>query len=347
MNTVIDSDFFITKSWIKNKNTIWLTSQMRLFRNLKTHPFPDKLSPLFLKKLSEMLRNILLNCSTLKESSFHFISDLTLDDKKRLHDYFLMTEEYFSLDAADALVLDQSKRFHALVNVHDHLVLSLIDEKNQLEQAWNKLLKIETQISKQIEFAFSSRFGFLTSNINRCGTALHLETFLHLPALIYSKKLESCLNKIPKHLLKWTSFLSHDQKFLGDIVILSNLQTIGISEENLINVIQSQTLNLVIAEREMRQQLQECLALKDKVSKAYGSLKHAFQLDASEALSLLSLCKLGVELDWIKGLALQDINELIFITKNDLIQLMHHGKEIDTKKLRAHFILKKIKKASI
>lgn len=347
MNTVIDSDFFITKNWIKNKNRIWLTSQMRLFRNLKTHAFPDKLSPPFLKKISEMLRNPLLNCSALKESTFHFISDLTLDDKKRLLDYFLMTEEYFSLDAADAIVVDQSKRFHALVNAHDHIVLSLIDEKNQLEQTWNKLLKIEIQLSKQIEFAFSSRFGFLTSDINRCGTAVNIETFLHLPALIYSKKLESFLDKMPKHLLKWDTFLANDQQFLGDMVILSNLQTIGISEENLIKVMQSQTLNLVVAEREMRKQLQDCLPLKDKVSKAYGSLKHAFQLDASEALSLLSLCKLGVELDWIKGLVLQDINELIFMTKNDLIHLMHTSKDIDSKKLRANLIQKKIKKASI
>ena len=342
------SENFLQKSWAKNKNSIWLASAMRLYRNLKTHHFPHKLKSDFLADLTEMLKHPLLDSKEYKKGEFFLMKNLKPEERQLLFEYYLAGHNYPSFHGNEGLLIDPSTYSHALINTSDHLVLNVIGTSNHLEEMYTKLISIENELSQEIEFAFDTKFGFLTSSIEDCGTGLNIDIFLHLPALIYSEKFDEELEKNGSNTIYYTSIQGEADVFLGDIVVLSNQQTLGISEEQLIKTLHSHALNLIIAEKKKRESLKKSpSSMKDKVSKALGSLKHAYQLSSKEAIEALSLCKLGVELKWIQNLPIEEINQLFFSVRKGLLQPRRKDEKTDLGSIRADYIKTKIKAASI
>ncbi len=348
MKTSLSSKNFLSNNWAKNNNSIWLASSMRLYRNLKTHNFPHKLKSAFLSELTQMLKHPLENCSQLKKGHFFLMKELSPDERQLLFEYYLAGHNYQSFHGEEGLFIDSTHNLHVLVNTTDHLILNYIDSSNHLENIFSKLIHIENELTNEIEFAFSSKFGFLTSNINDCGTGLNVDIFLHLPALIHMKIIDEQLEKNASHTIFYTSIQGQADVFLGDIVVLSNQQTLGISEEQLIKTMHSHALNLIIAEKKMRDHLKkESSNLKNQISKAFGTLKHACQLDEEEAMHCLSLCKLGVELEWIQNLSVEKVNELFFGIGKSTLQLCAANSSGDLHSQRAALIKKEIERASL
>ncbi len=347
MKTLLSSKNFLSNNWAKNSNSIWLASSMRLYRNLKTHNFPHKLESSFLSELTHMLKHPLENCSQLKKGHFFLMKDLKPDERQLLFEYYLAGHNYQSFHGQEGLFIDSTHNLHVLINTSDHLVLNYVNSSNHLEDIFSKLIHMENELTKEIEFAFSPKFGFLTSSIDDCGTGLNVDIFLHLPALIHMKKIDEQLEKNASHSIFYTSIQGQSDVFLGDLVVLSNQQTLGVSEEQLIKSMHSHALNLIIAEKKARESLKkEPSNLKNNVSKAFGTLKHAYQLDEEEAMHCLSLCKLGVELEWIQNLSVEKINELFFSMGKSSLQLRVSSSE-DLPSQRATLIKKEIEKASL
>ncbi|MCH9631899.1 MAG: Protein-arginine kinase [Chlamydiae bacterium] len=347
MKTLLSSKNFLSNNWAKNSNSIWLASSMRLYRNLKTHNFPHKLESSFLSELTHMLKHPLENCSQLKKGHFFLMKDLKPDERQLLFEYYLAGHNYQSFHGQEGLFIDSTHNLHVLINTSDHLVLNYVNSSNHLEDIFSKLIHMENELTKEIEFAFSPKFGFLTSSIDDCGTGLNVDIFLHLPALIHMKKIDEQLEKNASHSIFYTSIQGQSDVFLGDLVVLSNQQTLGVSEEQLIKSVHSHALNLIIAEKKARESLKkEPSNLKNNVSKAFGTLKHAYQLDEEEAMHCLSLCKLGVELEWIQNLSVEKINELFFSMGKSSLQLRVSSSE-DLPSQRATLIKKEIEKASL
>ncbi len=318
MNATLPIQNMLANFWAKNDNSIWLASSLRILRNLKTHLFPQKLSSEYLSDLTQMLVHPLKHCPEFKKGTLFLFKDLNPKDKQFLFEYYLTHNNYQSYQHGEGLFLDPSFRFHILINTSDHLAIHFIDPTNHLEQTWNKFLQIENTLCHEIEFAFSPKFGFLTANSHNCGTGLHVDLFLHLPALRYQNRLKEELQKISSKSLSIRSLHGHSDHFLGDIVVLTNVQTIGASEEQILKIMHNLALNLILAEKKARTENQ--IELKNFVSKAFGTLKHAFQLEIEETLNHLSLCKLGVELGWIRNVEIHQINEMIFSIQKEVLK---------------------------
>lgn len=329
-----------TQFFAKNGNSIWLASTFKLHRNLKTHFFPHKLNSDFLADLTQMLKTPLMKSSLLKKGSFFSMKDLKPDDRTLLYEYFIPKEDYRAYHSSEGLIVEASKHIHALINTEDHLILHLIDTKNLLEEAWHVLLSFENELSKEIEFAFSQRFGFLTSDLKKCGTGLEISLIFHLPALIQSGEIVEHLEKIQANSIQVSSFFGEKESYLGDLILISNKQKINLSEEQIIKSLHSCALTLMIAEKKKREEIlrHPNHALKNDVSKAFGTLKHACQLDVKEALSLISLCKLGVELKWIKNITSEAINELFFSLRKGILQIKNKGSKNDLSEFRSSYI---------
>jgi len=139
------------------------------------------------------------------------MKDLNPDERQLLYEYFTPTKDYSAFHGSEGLIVEPKGHLHALINTEDHLILNFVDEKNHLEEAWHTLLSLENELSKEIEFAFSQKFGFLTSDLKKCGTGLEVSLILHLPALIHTDALEQQLEKMNFQVADITSFLGeHD-----------------------------------------------------------------------------------------------------------------------------------------
>lgn len=337
--------FFNSKPWFENSNSIWMLTYFELHRNLNKHFFPHKLEPEFLKKLSEMLAQALISCPSLKKSKVFSASTLTPFEKQLLYEHYLPKKDFSQFRDSEMILLDPLGNSHITLNMEDHLHFSKLDAHDQLEETWNSLLKIENSLAKSLEFAYSPKFGFTTSDPRKCGTGLTVQTVLHLPALIHLEQLEEKIQKINPNFFEVSGFGGDVESALGDFILISNRQTLGHSEESILKNIRRVTLELILAEKTAREQLSgsDKTLLKDKIGKAFGVLRHSSKLSLSEALSLLSLCKLGLELDWLTGISVQEINVLLFTIRKSYLTLnLESSSKEELDKIRSQYIHQKI-----
>ncbi|HAN98904.1 MAG TPA: ATP--guanido phosphotransferase, partial [Planctomycetaceae bacterium] len=84
----------------------------------------------------------------------------------------------------------------------------------------------------------------------------------------------------------------------GSIFQISNQTTLGESEEDIIKRLQSVLQSIIEHELNARQKLLEADARKlhDKIGRAYGILQNSHVVNSAEAMNLLSLLRLGIDL---------------------------------------------------
>ena len=235
-------------------------------------------------------------------------------EKEFLVEHFLSNQSYHQTHVGEAFIIDQPGGFLASLNIRDHVHFEWLDTKGDLENSWNRLVKIETALGKAINYSYSPKFGFLTADPYQCGTALQVSVFLQLSGLIHTDKINEMLEKIVDESLSVTGLQGSPTEIIGDVLCIQNLYTLGVTEENIISSLRHVTTKLMVEEQAARSQIRQEIspAMKDKISRAYGILIHSYQIEAVEALNAISLLKLGADVGWLTGLTTEQFNELFF-----------------------------------
>lgn len=323
--------------WNNNSNAIWLGSTVTLHRNLEKFKFPAKLTTERRKQIISLAARDLLASDQLKEPKIILAENMPPIEKEFLVEHFLSDQGFYQANTGEAFVLDMSGEFLAVLNLKDHILLQWIDPREDLENTLEKLVKIESALSKSVNFAFSPKFGFLTSDPTRCGTALVVNVFLHLPALIYSNRLDEILEKNKDDGMERTGLQGDPNEVIGDIVAFHNCYTLGLTEEKILTSLRTLATKLTAEEKSMRNTLKqeseaELAEVKDKVSRAFAILLHSYQIEAIESLQSLSLVKLGLDLGWLKGTSQTVLNGLLFSCRRAHL-LCHFGEKIGPEEL--------------
>jgi protein arginine kinase len=301
--------------WADINNEIWLASTLELHRNVDKYLFPIRLEASRRGQLLKLIEQSIVKLPQLTQPRFLPAEELQPTDKELLAEHFLVATNLQQAHIGEGFIVDQTGRFLAICNMRDHLALLHLDWKGELEDQWNHLAALETDVGKSMAYAFSNRFGFLTSDPFQCGTGLIIHCYLHLPALIHTGQLQEVLQVQEE--ISCTSLLGEGEGFVGDLVVIRNSATIGTTEESIVAALRQATTRLMAAEKSARSTLADKkeVALRDKVGRAFGILANSLQLQAAEALDQLSLLKLGVHLGWITGITPALCNQLYFLTR--------------------------------
>lgn len=329
-------------AWIGNDNSIWLGSLLTLTRNVQRFNFPGKLSSDKRKQIISLLSKDLLGSSHLVKPSLIKAEEIQAIEKEYLMEHFMIPQSLTQAQSGEGFIIDETGKFLATLNIRDHLVLCEVDVSEKLEESWQRLINLESEHTKNVSFAFSNRFGYLTSDPMQCGTAFVVYVYLHLPALIYTGQLEETIRKYKEDGIEHAGLQGSPGEIIGDIVVFHNGYTLGVTEENIISSLRTLVTKLVIAEKSARAKLkkEENALIKDKISRAYAILLHSYQIGAVEALSAVSLIKLGLDLGWVSNATQSDVNNLLFSTRRSHL-LCHFGGEIAPEELlhkRAEYI---------
>lgn len=303
-----------SKPWENNDNNIWLASTINLHRNLEKFNFPNKLSTDRRKQVVSLLSKEILALDSLKNPLLIRAEEIGPLEKEFLVEHFLSNENFIQAHSGEAFVIDDTGQFLASFNLRDHLHFQLIDCKGELESSWNKLLKMETTIGQNISYAYNTKYGFLTSDMGNSGTALIISIYLQLPALVHNEKLDEVLEKHADENIALFGIQGDPTEIIGDVLVVQNNYTLGMSEETIISTLRSFTTKMLVEENSARNLLRSNSNpdAKDKISRAYGILTHSYQIDAIEALNAVSLLKLGVEMGWVEGINRESLNRLFF-----------------------------------
>lgn len=337
--------------WEKNENTIWLASTVALNRNIDKFKFPGKLQDEKRKQMIGLISEPLLASSFLQKPHLITSEEMLPVEKEFLYEHFLTSRSFNQAHGGEAFIIDHTGCFLAAINLRDHLQLQLTDCYGELENTWNRLLKIETELGAKVSYSFSPRFGFLTSAPAECGTGLTVSLFLQATAMIHMNRLEDFLDRHHDEAIAISGLQGKPGDMIGDLLTIKNNYSLGLTEENILTLLRGYGTKLYVQEKSARSELKQSgdAHIKDMVGRAYGLLTHSYQIETIEALNAISLIKLGVDLGWVTGVTMPVLNSLFFQCRRAhlLCQLGEDAAQQELLHKRAEFIHKVLKDAKL
>ncbi len=333
-----------TGEWLKGVgecSDIVMSSRIRLARNLANMPFPNKAKKKDLLEIQQIIGKAIEDIDILKDALFIRISELDNIDKQFLIERHLMSHEHAANPDGKALVVSKEEIISLMINEEDHLRLQVLHSGLDLDRTWEIADALDNALSEKIEFAYSVHWGYLTACPTNTGTAMRGSVMLHLPALVMTKQINKVLAAVTKLNFAARGFYGEGTQASGNFYQISNQVSMGYKEEDVIQNINGLIRQIIEQEEQARQVLlvQNRPMLEDKIFRSYGILKSAHIISSQETVELLSMIRLGVDLNIIKDVDRNVLNELFI-----MIQPAHLQK-IEGKRLNASE--RDIKRASL
>ena len=310
---------------------IVISSRVRLARNVAGYNFLSCLTEDCQQQILDILKEAVLSLKMDEKMFFVAIDDAQPLEKELLVERHLISRQHAAGAGARGVVVANDESFTAMINEEDHLRIQVFKTGLQLKECWKQINAIDDMIEKKIDYAFNSRYGYLTACPTNLGTGIRVSVMLHLPALKMTGQIEKFLNAARDTGLTVRGLFGEGTEAVGDFFQLSNQITLGISEQAVVDEFTDVIVPKIIEyETLARQELLETKAemLDDKIQRAMGVLKNARLISSQEALFLLSNVRMGVNLKRIEGITISDINELFMLTQPAHLQL-NKGVELD------------------
>jgi len=185
-----------------------------------------------------------------------------------------------------------------MINEEDHLRIQVLRPGYQFKKVWNTINALDSDLEEHIDYAFSPKLGYLSACPTNLGTAIRASAMMHLPALVISSQMEKIVRAVNQLGMAVRGLFGEGSDASGSIFQISNQTTLGESEEGIIKRLSSVLNSIIEHELNARQKLLEADANKifDKIGRAFGILQNGYLLNSSEAMNLLSLIRLGIDL---------------------------------------------------
>lgn len=348
-NPKLPTSFLESNPWQKKSHPIWPATTFTLKRNIARFNFPSRLSKDEMNRLIPLLAGVHTRVLG-KETPFYPAEELSVLEKEFLYEHFLCEESFQNASTGQGMSVALDSHFLGLFNIGDHLHMQWVDCNDTWEETWSKLATLEKEIGQELAYAFSPKFGYLTSKVAECGTALSVCAYLHIPALIHTGQLQALLQNLED--VRAFGMEGTIEHLLGDFLLLKNSFTLGVSEEAILRSVHLAAMKLVGAEQSARKTMIERsdAVVKDLISRAYGLLVHSYQLNTRETLSALSMIKFGIDLGWVSGLTDQEVNTLFLqVRRAHLFHLVENPEQDPqaVQRQRAAFVHKRLKNVQL
>lgn len=288
---------------------IVLSTRIRLARNIDEYPFPAKLDDIKKTEVCEKARDILLS-----QKGWNFgytqMKDFTKAQVISLAERHLISPD-FATQGDGALILTDDEAVSIMLCEEDHIRLQVMMSGLALKEAFRVADTVDNILSSELDYAFDERIGYLTRCPTNLGTAMRASVMLHLPALTRCGQIGKLASTVSKLGLVIRGAHGEGSTPKGDIYQLSNQITLGISEQEALDNLQSITMQLVAQEHAAAKNLVENAVEVDKIWRSLGILKSARLLSCDEFMELVSLVRLGVR-EGILDIDLKTLNELSY-----------------------------------
>jgi len=273
------------------QNDVIISSKVRLARNLSDFPFYAE---------GEDALRIAKNVSDAVKDLGHYDVHLMSNLNGNVESYSLMEKHLISPDLiknkkSGVAIISEDKTVSIMVNEEDHLRQQCITQGFSLDEAYRKIDDLDTHLSKKLNFAFHQKLGYLTTCITNLGTGLRASVMMFLPALSMTRSLEEVVANVSRLNLTVRGVYGEGSDHEGYIYQISNQNTLGISEQEIIDAVKKAATHIRDAEIAARNYLMSSAEadLKDKIMRAYGTLTNCYKLSNNEFMKLIALVRLG------------------------------------------------------
>lgn len=305
-----------------------ISSRVRLARNLDKIPFKTRASKedmqKVLNKIEEITPSLGYGLKFLKLKDIDDITKLTLIEKHVISPDFAIDKEEIG-----AILINEEENICIMINEEDHLRLQVFSSGMDLENLKNLIVEIDEKIDGLLDYAFSEQYGYLTACPTNVGTGMRASVMVHLPALTLTGNITKVLNVVNGFGMNIRGIYGEGTQSQGDIYQISNNQSLGITENEIIKNLKTITEKVIEQERLARKYLaKNSIELEDRVYRAYGTLAFSKKLTSEECKNLMSIVKLGTDLGIIKELNDSKVSKINLYTQVGNLQ-KYLGKKLD------------------
>lgn len=287
-----------------------IMSRVRLARNLKGYPFiiEDE------QKAKEVIKDVnraLIKCGTF---NLYYVKNLPPIKLEAMKERYLISSELIENERYGAALINDDESISVMVNEEDVIREQCFMKGLRIDEAYKAINRIDDELSKNLNIAFSERFGYLTACTTNVGTGLRASVMMFLPALTVSGKISVMIDEVNKLGLTVRGVYGEGSSAEGYVYQISNEVTLGTSEYGIITAVRETVERICTLEREEMERIftgKNEIKTMDKVRKAYGVLTNAVLLSYSEFLGLIAEVKLGAMLGMIDITDLSKIDDLI------------------------------------
>jgi len=290
-----------TGEWLRAEgphNEIVISSRVRLARNVRNRAFPGWGKKQARLDVLEMIKSRVEELPEMQESFSALMQDLSAIEKQVLVERHLISREHAAKGVGSAVVMNRRQTLSIMINEEDHLRMQSMRSGLQLKQAFKLVDKVDTSLENDLEFAYDPRLGYLTACPTNVGTGMRASAMLHLPGLVLSELINQVVQAVNKIGLAVRGLYGEGTEAMGNLFQISNQTTLGEKEDEIIARLTKVIETIIEKEHDARQVLlqKKSNTLSDQIGRAYGVLTFAHAMSSKEALNLLSIIKLGMDL---------------------------------------------------
>ena len=220
-----------------------------------------------------------------------------------LMERYLISRDLVRNRAISAALVSRDESISVMLNEEDHVREQYFTKGFELKKAYERIAGIDDVISESIPFAFDDTFGYLTACPTNLGTGLRASVMLFLPAISRRGLMRTVMPQLTRLGLTVRGAFGEGSGSEGDLFQVSNEVTLGVSEEDILYVVESSVgyvVELELLER-ARMKAEDGIALKDRVRRAYGALTNCCILEVREFMRRVADLKLGIALGYFSA----------------------------------------------
>lgn len=308
---------------------IVVSSRIRLARNLKNYPFPNKASLEQKKEIAQKVKLALEESNSTLANSFSFISmeELSQIQAVSLVEKHLISPEFASDRKGRYLMLSKDESISIMINEEDHIRIQVLGSGLSLNECYDTANNLDTLLDNALGFAFNNKLGYLTQCPTNLGTGMRASLMLHVPAIEKNRSINRISGNLTKLGMELRGTFGEGSDAKGSLYQLSNQITLGLSEHNAIENLKNIASQLIEQEEKSLAEMSKSIETQDVIYRSLALLKSAKLMSNDEAMKLISNVRAGMFTGVIKNTDYAMLNRL-----NEQIQpatlMTAEGKEL-------------------
>jgi len=307
--------------WLRGSgpmHDVVISSRIRLARNLAGMPFLSQCSAEQQNELEGRLRREILAAKVADEVLYVDIAGANELDRRLLVERHLISRQHAGASHPRGVAISSDETGAIMVNEEDHLRIQVLRSGLDLRDAVDDIHRTDDMLEQRLDYAFHQRYGYLTACPTNVGTGLRVSVMLHLPALKMTGEIDKAFRAANDMHLAIRGLFGEGTEASGDFFQVSNQTTLGKTEEQIVEEFLGEMVpHFIEYERRARASVMKRrgIAIDDKAQRSLALLRNTRLISSDETMYLLSLVRLGVNLDRIDDVDLQTINELFLLTQ--------------------------------
>ena len=280
-------------------SSVAVASRIRLSRNLQEYKFPGKLNRDEANALTKELSDRLKRLSSVDGRSYEgmLLGQMDEIDRRALQERQLINSASVEAPQGAGLLVSGDEAVSVTLNSVDHIRLQVSRSGMELKEIWGQIDRLDDCINEMYPYAFDETLGYMTAYPTNVGTGMKAYVVLHLALLDSIDKFSDIVSEIGRYGVNLRPAFGKDRDISGNLYVLFNQKTLGVSEQEIIQIIEKVSGQLIAQEKSLRRHSAENhrLRAEDICLKAYGNLRYCRLMSLQTGMRLLSSLRWGQE----------------------------------------------------